>query len=82
MIYLKIYINQFVLKYFYIVSNHHTIKIKRLTTMKPFKENQSKNPEQFKRIKWLSLENFQHLCRKVNVYLEADQPTILSKNEA
>jgi hypothetical protein len=41
--------------------------------MKPFKEIQTENPEQFKRTTGLSKENFQHLCHKVNVYVEAEK---------
>jgi len=38
-------------------------------SMKKYKEIQAETPENFKRLTGLSKENFQHLCRKVDVYL-------------
>ncbi len=41
--------------------------------MKKYKEIQTETPENFKRLTGLSKENFQHLCRKVDVYLKEEK---------
>jgi len=40
--------------------------------MKKFKEIETESPEKFKRLTGLSKEKFQHLCNKVEIYLNEE----------